>query len=150
MSFAEDELTAITTQPFIGIPLYYSVKTETPFRWDETGNAKDFNVISHHAKCYRVLFFNNIGKTSSAKMPIAVNDVQQGREWINSPMVSTLPSSIPMIVPYSKDRNSQSCKSLQAQNEARAWQNSPMFTSPSHKDERLLEDGKTIFVHIIL
>ena len=41
MSYPEDDLTAITTQPFIGIPLYYSVKTETPLNWDETGNVND-------------------------------------------------------------------------------------------------------------
>ena len=51
MSFSEDELTAITTQPFIGIPLYYqeNVNTEIAVHWEELRNAEQLNFPSHHA-----------------------------------------------------------------------------------------------------
>ena len=51
MSFPEDDLTAITTQPFIGIPLYYqeNVNTEIAVHWEELRNAEQLNFPSHHA-----------------------------------------------------------------------------------------------------
>ena len=103
-----------------------------------------------------MLFFTT-GKTSAAEMSIAENDVQQGRQWIDSLMVSTIPST-PMIVPYSKEINTLSCQSLQAQNEARAWQNSPMFACAATTSKLpITRYGKSqivliihITIHIIL
>ena len=85
MSFPEDDLTAITTQPFIGIPLYYqeNVNSEIAVPWEELRNAQQLNFSSHHA--LQVFLPGDFASSCDsapetvAKTSMSLDDLQQGR-----------------------------------------------------------------------
>ena len=143
MSFPEDELTAITTQPFIGTPLYYqeNVNTKVAVHWEELGNAEQLNFPSHHA--LKVFLPDDFESSTSApetvtKTSMSLDALQQGRKWINSRMFSKVDScqinetNVPKIMLFSEDVNIAPVMPLQAVQEmTTSWQQSPMFVPPT-------------------